>query len=106
MKLLLWTAALAALVACAARPAKEDPVPVVATAPAADVADPPPAPAASAPAPHAAIGDFGVDLSAGDHRVRPGDDFFAYANGSWYDRFVIPADHSSYGPFNMLEEVS
>jgi predicted metalloendopeptidase len=59
-----------------------------------------------AAAPHAAIGDFGVDLAAGDHGVRPGDDFFAYANGKWYESFVIPADHSSFGPFNELEEIS
>jgi putative endopeptidase len=118
MRSLLGVAALAALAACAAKPAKEDPVPVAAApaaaAPAAgvpaahpDLAAPadPPAPAA-APALRAAIGDFGLDLSAGDRSVRPGDDFFAYANGGWYGSFVIPADHSSYGPFNALEELS
>jgi putative endopeptidase len=110
VRLLLWVAALAVLVACATRPHKEDPVPVaaapvaaagVAPAPASD--DPPASPAAPA---RPAIGDFGVDLAAGDPRVRPGDDFFAYANGSWNESFLIPADHSSYGPFNALEELS
>jgi predicted metalloendopeptidase len=58
------------------------------------------------PAARAAIGDCGLDLAAGDHNVRPGDDFFAYASGGWYGSFDIPADHSSYGPFNALEELS
>jgi putative endopeptidase len=108
MRLLLWTAALAALVACAAKTAREDSVPAAPAAPIVTPAEPadPPAPAPAAAAPHAAIGDFGVDLAAGDHGVRPGDDFFAYANGKWYESFVIPADHSSFGPFNELEEIS
>ena len=106
MRLLLWTAALAALVACAARNSREDSVPAAPAAPTSAPAAPADAPAPVAAAPHAAIGDFGVDLAAGDHGVRPGDDFFAYANGRWYASFVIPADHSSYGPFNELEEIS
>jgi len=54
----------------------------------------------------AAIGDFGLDLSAGNRNLKPGDDFFAYANGGWYDSFTIPPDHSSYGPFDQLDELS
>src|SRR5262252_7835844 len=104
MRAYVWVAALATLGACAAGPAREDPR-SAAAAPAAlpqraGPADPPPA--AAPPPPHAAIGDFGVDLAAGDHSVRPGDDFFAYANGAWYASFVIPADHASYGPFTSL----
>ena len=118
MRVCLTVAALAALAACAGKPAKENPVPAVpavsaaaaeaAAVPAAqpDPAAPPDPPAAPAPAARAAIGDFGLDLAAGDHSVRPGDDFFAYASGAWYASFVIPADHSSYGPFNALEELS
>ena len=72
---------------------------------------PSPAPAAAEPAaataaPTPAVGDFGLDLSAGNRSVKPGDDFFAYANGAWYDTFTIPADHSSYGPFDKLDELS
>ena len=95
MRWLLWTAALAALVACAAKSPREDSVPAASAAPTLVPAAPadPPAPALAAP--HAAIGSFGGDLPAGNPQVRPGDDFFAYANGAWYDRFVIPADHSS-----------
>jgi predicted metalloendopeptidase len=52
----------------------------------------------------AAIGSFGVDLTTLKPSVKPGDDFFAYANGSWYDTFVIPEDRSSYGSFTVLDE--
>lgn len=39
----------------------------------------------------------GLDLSALDRTVAPGDDFFAYANGAWVKRTEIPADRGSYG---------
>jgi putative endopeptidase len=58
--------------------------------------------AASIPAPLAAqeklapaprkFGNWGVDLSARDTSVKPGDSFFDYANGGWYKTAVIPAD--------------
>ena len=54
----------------------------------------------------AAIGAFGLDLSAGNSAVKPGDDFFAYASGNWYDHFEIPPDRTSFGAFNQLEELS
>ncbi|MBY5991989.1 M13 family metallopeptidase [Ferrimonas balearica] len=52
------------------------------------------------------LGSFGVDLSARDLSVRPGDDFFAYASGSWYDTFEMPADKTRYGAFDSLAERS
>lgn len=58
------------------------------------------------PAAKAAIGAFGLDLSAGNRSVKPGDDFFAYANGTWDERFTIPADKASFGPFDTLDELS
>lgn len=61
------------------------------------------APAAGA---HASIGDFGLDLSAGLPQVPPGDDFFAFANGHWYESFQIPPDRASYAAFTQLDEVS
>ncbi|MEJ1962455.1 MAG: M13 family metallopeptidase [Gammaproteobacteria bacterium] len=71
---------------------------------------PPPAPvtqpAAPPPPPKAAIGDFGLDLTAGKTEVKAGDDFFAHANGKWYDTFVIPEDRASYGIFTTLDELS
>ena len=45
----------------------------------------------STPAAKPVIGDFGLDLSAGNKSVKPGDDFFAYASGSWDETFQIPA---------------
>ncbi|HEX2100972.1 MAG TPA: M13-type metalloendopeptidase [Candidatus Synoicihabitans sp.] len=66
--------------------------------------EPAAAPPAAAPKPE--LGDFGLDLSAGDPDVKPGDDFFAYASGKWYDSFEIPPDRASYGPFNKLNDLS
>jgi putative endopeptidase len=42
-------------------------------------------------------GAWGVDLTTGDHSVKPGDDFFSYAEGGWYAKAQIPADQSSTG---------
>ncbi|HSP17112.1 MAG TPA: M13 family metallopeptidase [Thermoanaerobaculia bacterium] len=39
-----------------------------------------------------------------DRSVRPGDDFFAYANGKWVKATEIPADRSSWGVFATLAE--
>ena len=64
------------------------------------------APVSVAPAPKAQIGAFGLDLSARDLSVKPGDDFFAYANGTWDKSFTIPADKASFGPFDRLDELS
>src|ERR1700752_4591241 len=53
-----------------------------------------------------AIGAFGLDMSAGNATVKPGDDFFSYASGTWYKSFEIPPDRSSFGAFNELDELS
>src|SRR5688572_1416478 len=66
----------------------------------------PVAAAPAAPAPKAELGDFGLDLTAGNPDVKPGADFFAYASGKWYDSFEIPPDRASYGPFNKLNDLS
>ena len=42
-------------------------------------------------------GAWGVDLTGGDAKVKPGDDFDKYANGAWEARTEIPADQSSAG---------
>ena len=52
------------------------------------------------------MGSFGVDLSARDLNVKPGDDFFMYASGTWYNNYVMPADKTRYGAFNALAERS
>jgi endothelin-converting enzyme/putative endopeptidase len=66
-------------------------------------AQPAPAPAAT-PSHHAQYGDFGIDLSARDLSVRPGDDFWAYANQSYMRAHPIPADRTSYGVDAVLGE--
>ncbi len=60
--------------------------------------------AVNAPAP--AIGEFGVDLGNRDQAVKPGDDFFRYANGTWLKTFQMPADKSRFGAFDELGEKS
>ncbi len=54
----------------------------------------------------AELGSFGVDLSARDESVDPGDDFFMYASGNWYENYELPADKTRYGAFNALADRS
>ena len=49
--------------------------------------------AASAPR----YGTWGVDIADMDRTVRPGDDFFAYVEGTWLRNHPIPADKSGAG---------
>jgi putative endopeptidase len=51
-------------------------------------------------------GTWGFDLSGMDTAVKPGDDFFRYANGKWADRTQIPPDRTRYGNFDRLAELS
>ena len=46
----------------------------------------------------------GLDLKAMDKAVKPGDDFFAYANGNWVRTAEIPADRSSIGAFYITQQ--
>src|SRR5256884_5309859 len=39
-----------------------------------------------------------------DSSVKPGDDFFNYANGAWIKRTEIPPEYSRWGAFNELIE--
>jgi putative endopeptidase len=39
----------------------------------------------------------GIDLAGMDTSVKPGDDFFRYANGTWLATTEIPPDRSTYG---------
>ena len=59
---------------------------------------------AGAAASDAPFGAWGYDLSARDGSIKPGDDFFAYANGAWLKRTEIPADRSNYGMHAALAE--
>jgi putative endopeptidase len=68
--------------------------PVTATAP----------PAAPAPVAKPMFGSFGFDSSGMDRSVTPGDDFFAFANGTWAKTTEIPADRSGINTFSILDE--
>lgn len=57
-----------------------------------------------APAGPPAIGSFGFDLAGKDTSVRPGQDFYRYANGSWDDATEIPADRARFGAFDALRD--
>lgn len=52
------------------------------------------------------LGSFGIDLADQDTSVKPGDDFFRFANGHWLDTYELPADRSNYGSFNVLTDRS
>jgi predicted metalloendopeptidase len=52
------------------------------------------------------LGAWGVDLTAMDTSVKPGDDFYTYANGAWIKKTEIPADRSSIGAFQNLRILS
>jgi putative endopeptidase len=41
-----------------------------------------------------------------DRSVKPGDDFYKFANGTWDATTEIPADRTRYGNFDKLAELS
>jgi putative endopeptidase len=48
----------------------------------------------------------GIAFGSIDRSVKPGDDFFRYANGEWIKRAAIPPDRASVGVFDQLEDLS
>ncbi len=62
--------------------------------------------ASAQPAAKPMYGTFGFDAAGMDRSVKPGDDFYDFANGTWQKQTAIPADRSSYGMFNKLNELS
>ena len=48
----------------------------------------------------------GIDTTAMDASVKPGDDFFSYVNGTWIKETEIPADKGRYGVFDVLRDES
>ncbi|HEX5395667.1 MAG TPA: M13 family metallopeptidase [Candidatus Limnocylindria bacterium] len=72
----------------------------VATAPVA--AAPVAAPPAAAPPP--STPESGVDLSAMDTSIKPGDDFYGYANGTWLKTAKIPEDRASTGVWLVVSK--
>src|SRR6185312_1191917 len=52
------------------------------------------------------LGKWGIDLSAMDKSVAPGENFFNYVNGDWLKTAQIPPDRSSTGSFQDLQILS
>jgi putative endopeptidase len=50
--------------------------------------------------------NWGFDVSGQDRTIRPGNDFFGYANGTAVSKMVIPSDESHYGAFHQLRDLS
>lgn len=48
----------------------------------------------------------GIAVANMDRSVKPGDDFYQYANGDWIKRTEIPPDRSSIGVFSTLADLS
>ncbi len=45
-----------------------------------------------------------IDVTALDRTIKPADDFFTFANGTWMAKTEIPASESRWGSFNELEQ--
>lgn len=84
---LLASVALASLTACDKTPTQSQ-----TTAPTAAVAS--------------QTGNAGINLAAMDTSVKPGDDFYQYANGAWMKNTEIPADRASTGSFLVAFEAT
>ncbi len=55
-------------------------------------------------APKPDLGTFGIDFTAMDRPIKPGDDLYRYVNGAWLDAFELPADKARFGVFDALRE--
>ncbi|SDC65730.1 M13 family metallopeptidase [Williamwhitmania taraxaci] len=51
-------------------------------------------------------GPKALDNASMDLTVKPGNDFFQYAGGTWLDKTPIPDDKTSYGEFDLVYEKS
>ncbi|MBO9517614.1 MAG: M13 family metallopeptidase [Porphyrobacter sp.] len=58
------------------------------------------------PTPTMEFGSWGFDPAALDQSVKPGDDFFDFANGKWVKENPIPSEYTRFGAFNILREKS
>jgi putative endopeptidase len=66
----------------------------------------PPAPSRTLPAVKALAPRKFIDPQNMDMSVKPGDNFYQYANGNWLKKNAIPASKTSWGSFNELRDKS
>jgi putative endopeptidase len=52
------------------------------------------------------LGAFGFDTDGMDRSIKPGNDFYGFANGAWAKNTSIPQDKSNYGMFTVLADLS
>jgi putative endopeptidase len=52
------------------------------------------------------MGTFGFDENGVDKSVKPGDDFYAYASGTWVKNTPMPADKAQYGSYIILRDLT
>src|SRR4051812_12499812 len=48
---------------------------------------------------------WGFDLRGMDRTTKPGDGFYRYVNGGWYDRTTIPPDRTSNSIDRVLTDI-
>jgi endothelin-converting enzyme/putative endopeptidase len=60
--------------------------------------------AAQRPSAASRYAPWGVDLAARDLSIKPGDDFWRYANNTWFQHNPIPADRAAWGVGTILSE--
>ncbi|HET9625971.1 MAG TPA: M13 family metallopeptidase [Kofleriaceae bacterium] len=61
---------------------------------------------ADMPASPLSNGPAGIDRAGMDTQAKPGNDFFAYANGNWLKSHDIPPDRSSFGTGALVQELT
>jgi len=67
-------------------------------------APPPVVPASPTARPQ--IGEFGLDLNAGDPGVVAGDNFYLHASAAWLKANPIPSDRTRWGTFDILRSTA
>ena len=50
--------------------------------------------------------DLGIKVGAMDKTMKPGDDFYGYANGAWMHSTTIPADRASIGAHTVADDTT
>ena len=52
------------------------------------------------------VAHHGIVVANMNRSIRPGDDFYDYANGGWIQRTKLPGDRAVYGVFSVLADVA